>query len=70
MSTESAGEVISEIVPRRLRQVIYLIAAIGGMILAVWQGSDGDWGLFAAGVFASAQALLAVGHISPPPRPQ
>lgn len=62
----TTGTVLTELVPRRARQVIYLAAAVGGLVLGLWQAAEGNWTLFAGGLFTSAQGLLAAGNITPP----
>lgn len=66
MSDSTTGTILTEVVPRRARQAIYLVAALGGLVLGLWQAAEGNWAIFAGGLFTSAQALLAAGNITPP----
>lgn len=64
--TDETATVLTELLPRRARQVIYLAASLGGLILGLYTAAEGNWALFAGGMFTAAQGLLAAGNMNPP----
>lgn len=60
------GTVLTELLPRKARLALYLFAALGSSILALWTAADGSWLVFVLGLFTMFQALLAASNVNPP----
>lgn len=57
--------VLTELLPRRVRLWLYLIVFVVLLILTAWQAADGEWGVAIVSILASLAPLLAAGNVTP-----
>ncbi len=63
------NNILTELIPRKLRLWLYVIAFFASAGVAAWQAAEGDWLKFAAALLALAVSALAASNITPPPDP-
>lgn len=56
---------LSELLPRKVRLSLYLLAALASTIYSAWELSNGDVKVFIGGVIAALVNLLAAGNLTP-----
>ena len=54
---------LTDLIPAPARKYVYAIAAVLAFAYGIWQGVDGDWGQFVAGLLASVVSALAHGNV-------
>lgn len=57
---------IQELVPRKIRLVLYVLSALALMALAAWQGSEGEWTAAIIAFLNSLAPILAAANLNPP----
>ena len=45
--------ILTDILPPKVRKYVYAFLALAAIVLGVWQASDGDWLLFAANLLGA-----------------
>lgn len=60
------SDILSELLPRKARLVLYVIVFLAGTVLAIWQASEGDWVVFSGALATALTSLLAAGNVNPP----
>ncbi|HEU5091188.1 MAG TPA: hypothetical protein VFT30_00795 [Nitrospira sp.] len=50
------------LLPARVRQILYAILFVAGLVFALWQAAEGDWLLFIGSLFPALLGLLAAGN--------
>lgn len=60
------NDVINELLPRKVRLWLYLLAALVLIAFSVYQASEGDWATFTVGLAAALVDLLAAKNTPPP----
>ncbi len=63
------NNILTELVPRKVRLWLYVIAFFASGAFAAWQVAEGDWLKFAAAVLALVLSALAASNVTPPPDP-
>lgn len=55
---------IADLLPPRVRQILYALLFLAALVFGIYQASEGDWELFAGGVVTALVGLLAAGNTS------
>lgn len=63
------NNILTELVPRKVRLWLYVITFFASGAIAAWQVAEGDWLKFAAAVLALAISALAASNVTPAPDP-
>ena len=58
--------ILSELLPRKARLVLYVLFALTGVVIAAWQAAEGDWLTFAASLSVTLVGWLAASNVTPP----
>jgi hypothetical protein len=58
---------LTELLNRKVRLWIYLLAIVVALIVAAWQASEGNWLVFAASLAGALQSSMAAGNLTPEP---
>lgn len=58
-----AANPLSEVLPARVRLVLYAVVFVVGLILAAWQATEGDWVAFAVLLTGSLTGALAGSNV-------
>jgi hypothetical protein len=61
------NDILTELLPRKVRLWLYVLVGLGSGVLAAYQAANGDWLVFAGAVAALLTSLLAARNINPPP---
>ena len=54
---------LTEVLPARVRLVVYAVVFVVGLILAAWQATEGDWVAFAVLLTGSLTGALAGSNV-------
>jgi hypothetical protein len=57
---------LRELLPRRARLALYVLAGTGAAALAAWTAAGGDWAAFAGSVLAFVASATAGANLTPP----
>jgi hypothetical protein len=60
------GNILSELLPRKARLVLYIVIFLIALVFAAWQASDGNWLVALGSVLASLSSLLSAGNTTAP----
>jgi hypothetical protein len=55
---------LNDALPARVRQILYAIVFVAGLVLAAWQATEGDWKAFAVLLVGSLTSALAGSNVS------
>ena len=58
-----ASNPLTEVLPARVRLVVYAVVFVVGLILAAWQATEGDWVAFAVLLTGSLTGALAGSNV-------
>ena len=58
-------KVMQEVLPRRVRLILYLLVGTVALVLGTWQAAEGDHLMFILGLATSLQSLLAGVNVPP-----
>lgn len=53
---------LSDVLPAKVRLVVYAVLFVVATVFALWQASEGDWNLFLGALFPALVGLLAAGN--------
>lgn len=59
------GSILTEVVPRKARLVIYLLVSLALLGVSAWQFAAGDPLLFTVSLLGSLTNILAAGNVTP-----
>lgn len=62
-------EALEELLPRKARLVLYVLAALVLLVITAFQAAEGDWLQFAILLATSFAPILAAGNVPPPSDP-
>ena len=54
---------LSDVLPARVRLVVYAVVFVAGLVLAAWQAAEGDWVAFAVLLTGSLTGALAGSNV-------
>lgn len=57
---------VRELVPRKVRLVVYLVVSLVALVIGVWQQAEGNTLLFVVNLAAALQGVLASANLNPP----
>ena len=60
------ANIISELLPRKVRLVIYVLLFLAALVFAAWQAAEGNWLVFVGSLLTSLTGLLAAGNSTAP----
>ena len=58
-----AANPLNEVLPARVRLVLYAVVFVVGLVLAAWQATEGDWVAFAVLLTGSLTGALAGSNV-------
>lgn len=58
---------LTDVLPAKVRKVLYAVAFLAAWIFAAFQAADGDWKQFTGAVLAGLVPLLAASNTATPP---
>jgi len=58
-----ASNPLTEVLPARVRLVVYAVVFVVGLVLAAWQATEGDWVAFAVLLTGSLTGALAGSNV-------
>ena len=59
------GDILTELLPRKVRLWLYVLVFLALAGLAAWQAAAGDLIIFSLAVLGSLSSLLAAGNVTP-----
>lgn len=62
MAVNRAVNPLYDVLPQKLRKIVYAILFVAAGIFAIYQATDGDWKQFAGGVLVFLVGLLAASN--------
>lgn len=60
------GNILSELLPRKARLVIYILLTFVLLVLTLWQAAEGNWLVFTISLASALTTLLAAGNSTAP----
>jgi len=58
----NAGKILQDLLPTKVRLIIYLALFVASLVFGIWQASEGDAGTFVGSLIAALVNLLAAGN--------
>jgi len=53
---------LNDVLPAKVRLVLYAILFVVALVFGLWQASEGDWAVFAGSLITSLLGLLAASN--------
>lgn len=63
------NEALNELLPRKVRLVLYVLASLVGVGVAAYNAANGDWNVFIGSIASALVTALAARNITPVPDP-
>lgn len=63
--TGTTSNPVRDLLPPRVRQILYAVLFVAALVFGIWQASDGDWWVFTGSLLAALLGLLAASNTPP-----